>query len=225
MNKKPNASGATRPPTCCRSSRSSTAPSCPACLRRAIAAGASADVDLMVGSNAHEGRLFRTDGAVRRCRRSSCTSTHAQRAPRSRSDPSKAYRKSRSTESWGRYHRVLHDRRLLLALRYALAEAHPGTFVYEFQWKPRRFPWDHAMPLRCRSYSTDWDGSRYAALTGPSAPKRSAAAMHKAWIDFAVTGDPGWPRLRSHHSIDDGVQQDLRCRTRPASARQGGTKR
>ncbi len=31
------------------------------------------------------------------------------------------------------------------------------------------------------------------ALTGPDAPQELADAMHRAWVDFATTGDPGWP--------------------------------
>ena len=160
----------------------------------AIAAGASADVDLMVGSNAHEGRLFRTD----RCRPKVppvVPYIYARTAGAKKPAATlKAYRKSRSTESWGDITASFMTDAYFRAPALRLAEAHPGTFVYEFQWETRRFPgWDHAMPFEVPFVFDGLDGSRYAALTGPSAPRDLAAAMHKAWIDFAVTGDPGWP--------------------------------
>jgi para-nitrobenzyl esterase len=38
-----------------------------------------------------------------------------------------------------------------------------------------------------RSEGADW-------LTGPDAPQDLADVMHRAWVSFVTTGDPGWPR-------------------------------
>ena len=32
-----------------------------------------------------------------------------------------------------------------------------------------------------------------APLVGPAPPRALAEAMHRAWVGFAATGDPGWP--------------------------------
>jgi para-nitrobenzyl esterase len=32
-----------------------------------------------------------------------------------------------------------------------------------------------------------------APLAGPEPPAALARAMHRAWAEFATTGDPGWP--------------------------------
>ncbi|WP_236653626.1 hypothetical protein [Streptacidiphilus melanogenes] len=30
-------------------------------------------------------------------------------------------------------------------------------------------------------------------MAGPKPPQELAERVHRAWIDFATTGDPGWP--------------------------------
>ncbi|HMS76314.1 MAG: carboxylesterase/lipase family protein [Gordonia sp.] len=161
----------------------------------AIAAGASADVDLMVGSNAHEGRLFLAPTGAAPKVPPVVPYIYARTAGAKKPAATlKAYRKSRSTESWGDITASFMTDAYFRAPALRLAEAHPGTFVYEFQWETPQVPGlGSCHALEVPFVFDGLDGSRYAALTGPSAPKDLAAAMHKAWIDFAVTGDPGWP--------------------------------
>ena len=51
-------------------------------------------------------------------------------------------------------------------------------------------------PSRCRSSSTpsDPDAPLFGPLLGTDPPQHLARAMHGAWVAFATTGDPGWPR-------------------------------
>lgn len=79
-------------------------------------------------------------------------------------------------------------------LRIARARAERGatTHVYEFAW---RSPVEglgaaHAVELGFvfdRVGSPDWQ-----ALAGPDAPQVLADEMHRAWVGFAHSGDPGW---------------------------------
>lgn len=78
-----------------------------------------------------------------------------------------------------------------------LAEAHFGsgsrTYMYEFAWRTpvRDLGACHALEL-----GFVFDAiSAGVSLAGPSAPQSLATEMHKAWLDFAVHGDPGWPRF------------------------------
>ncbi|GED97016.1 carboxylesterase/lipase family protein [Gordonia crocea] len=38
-------------------------------------------------------------------------------------------------------------------------------------------------------------------LTGPDAPQAVADAMHRAWVAFATTGDPGWDPYAQNHVV------------------------
>lgn len=75
-----------------------------------------------------------------------------------------------------------------------LAEAVPGSFVYEFGWRSPRFGGRlgacHASELGF-VFDNLHDPS-YAPMLGDRPPQRLADAMHGAWVAFATTGDPGW---------------------------------
>jgi para-nitrobenzyl esterase len=64
------------------------------------------------------------------------------------------------------------------------------------------------------------DAEGFERVLGPVAPGALAAAMHKAWVDFATTGDPGWPaydlqaRPTMIFDVDSAVITDPRGRRR-----------
>lgn len=72
-----------------------------------------------------------------------------------------------------------------------LADSRPArTFVYEFCWRSPVMGLGacHALEL-----GFVFDNLRAAEdLTGPGAPQPLADAMHRAWVAFATTGQPGW---------------------------------
>lgn len=80
-----------------------------------------------------------------------------------------------------------------------LLEAHGGpTFAYEFTW-PSPLPKlgaTHALEI---PFVNDTLAPFAAAMpagqnpVGDDPPQHLAERMHRAWIDFATTGDPGWP--------------------------------
>jgi para-nitrobenzyl esterase len=81
-----------------------------------------------------------------------------------------------------------------------LAEAglpHRATHMYLFAWETPVFGGKlkscHALELPFMWDAVDKPG--LSMLTGEGADRQALAdAMHRAWIDFARTGDPGWPR-------------------------------
>ena len=83
------------------------------------------------------------------------------------------------------------------ALRLAEAGVAHGqpTYLYEFAWRtPQlegRLGACHALELAFVFDNLHQSENR--GLVGPAGPQELATAMHKAWVDFATTGNPGWP--------------------------------
>jgi para-nitrobenzyl esterase len=73
------------------------------------------------------------------------------------------------------------------------------SHLYEFTWpspgRPDGIAVDHALevPFVRDDLQTLHDISPGGAELIAGAPQGLATAMHKAWVDFARTGDPGWP--------------------------------
>jgi para-nitrobenzyl esterase len=58
-------------------------------------------------------------------------------------------------------------------------------------------------------------------MVGPHPPRHLATAMHRAWVQFATHGDPGWERfspqtrrIKVFDGNDDPVATDPRGRER-----------
>ena len=76
-----------------------------------------------------------------------------------------------------------------------LAERHHGeAYMYEFAWPSPllggRLGACHALEIGFVFDTLDAEGSD--ALYGSSPPAELAAVMHRAWVDFARSGRPGW---------------------------------
>ncbi|MFF7160530.1 carboxylesterase/lipase family protein [Streptomyces sp. NPDC008086] len=83
-----------------------------------------------------------------------------------------------------------------------LADSRPGaSYVYEFAW-PSTLP-DlgscHALELGFVFDTGDVPESR--RLAGEGAPQELADEMHRAWVRFAVDGDPGWQPWDDSHPV------------------------
>ena len=80
-----------------------------------------------------------------------------------------------------------------------LADAHAKgasrTFVYEFAWPSRQF---NGLLGACHGleigFVFDTLGCGTEPVAGADPPQLLADVMHAAWVGFATTGDPGWPR-------------------------------
>ncbi|WP_431918763.1 carboxylesterase/lipase family protein [Nonomuraea jabiensis] len=168
-----------------------------------VAAGLSADVDLLVGTNAEEGNLYLVPVGKH------ATSTAAdldEAAAHSHPKPAQlieTYRKSRPEASFAELRSAIMGDALFGAGSWALAgahAAHPGsaTYAYEFAWRSHALDGElgatHAVEL-----PFVFDLADRPELNGPNAllgpdkpPGDLATRMHETWIRFARTGDPGW---------------------------------
>lgn len=82
-----------------------------------------------------------------------------------------------------------------------LVEARPApSHVYEFHWEspslPAHLGANHALEvpfMRDDLAAMAAVGPAGRELLGPDAPQELATRMHRAFVDYAATGDPGWP--------------------------------
>jgi para-nitrobenzyl esterase len=164
-----------------------------------IIGGAGAGVDVMIGTNAEEDRLFMVpNGIINYINEDILAGTVA------------AYGLP-VAETITTYHAIRPDAGagdLLAAVvtdwfyripAIRLAEAHTkgssATYMYEFAWRSPGFDGKlgacHALEIPFVFDTLDKEG--YEVLLGDSAPQQLADAMHAAWVAFARDGDPGWP--------------------------------
>ncbi|MFT4126158.1 MAG: carboxylesterase family protein [Gordonia sp. (in: high G+C Gram-positive bacteria)] len=161
----------------------------------AIADGVGAEVDLLVGSNADEGRLFIAPTGTAPPMPSLVPYLFARTAGVANARAAlRSYRASRPGSSAGDLLAAFMTDSYFRAPALRLAEGHRGTFVYEFRWPAAGVAGlgsCHALEI---AFVFDTLSSpEFQAMTGGEPPQALADAMHRAWIDFATTGDPGWP--------------------------------
>ncbi|MGW0041010.1 carboxylesterase/lipase family protein [Rhodococcus sp. NPDC003348] len=173
----------------------------------ALAAGAGTDVDVLVGSNADEHTLFLMPSGVADFLHEDVLALAATGLGL---DPDAAvalYRQDRHGATPGEVlAAVLRDRTFWIpAIRVAEARsAHAAdTFVYEFTWRtPQldgRLGSTHALEI---GFVFDTlHGPDLEPLTGPHPPQDLADEMHRAWVDFVRTGDPGWPAYGADRTV------------------------
>ncbi|MEU3895310.1 carboxylesterase family protein [Streptomyces sp. NPDC045251] len=167
------------------------------------AVSVAADGDLLVGTNTEEGNLYLVPVGKY------ATSTAAdvdKTAARAHPDPARlveTYRASRPGASFAELRSAIMADALFGVGSRALADAHAArsrsaTYAYEFAWRSRALGGElgaaHGVELPFVFDLTDRAGlSGPNALLGPEqAPADLATRVHKTWIRFARTGDPGW---------------------------------
>jgi carboxylesterase type B len=170
----------------------------------AIRKGVAADIDLMVGSNLDETRLFLlTSGALDRITAEALSSmaaayglskdgVDAYRAAFPGAAPGDLFSSIQTDWYWR-----------IPALRMADAHARSArapTFMYEFAWRsPQmggRLGATHGVEI---PFVFDTLGLGTEPLLGPNPPQVLADLMHRSWVGFAKTGDPGWPKFDPVH--------------------------
>ncbi len=170
-----------------------------------IATGAGANVDVMVGTNAEEQRLFLVpNGVIGHISEQAVAGTLA------------AYGLPVET-ALATYRATLSDASpgdLLVAIvtdwfyripAIRLAEAHTkspsATYMYEFAWRSPQFNGllgaSHALEIAFVFDTLDHEDNR--PLLGTNPPQQLADTMHAAWVAFATSGDPGWPQYDLDH--------------------------
>ena len=164
-----------------------------------IAAGAGAAVDVLVGTNTDENRLFLLiDGMI-----DQVTDAAVVGAVAAYGLPLDAtlatYRAARPGASPGDLLAAIQGDWFWRIPAIRLAEAHvaspAATYMYEFAWRSPAFDGrlgaSHALEI---PFVFDTLGRETEALWGPDPPQALADTMHTAWVAFATKGDPGWSR-------------------------------
>jgi carboxylesterase 2/para-nitrobenzyl esterase len=164
-----------------------------------ISAGASATIDLLVGSNADEWRLFLVPGGdIEHITDDALAGTMA--AYGLPIDAALAtYRAAHPNASAGDLFAAVQGDWYWRIPSVRLAEAHArnakATYMYEFAWRSPQFNGRlgacHALEI---PFVFDTLGQGTEPLLGSNPPQQLADAMHAAWIAFATSGDPGWPK-------------------------------
>ena len=65
--------------------------------------------------------------------------------------------------------------------------------MYEFAWRSPGLGAVHALEVPFVFDTVSPDAPLFGPLLGVDPPQGLADTMHRAWVSFARTGDPGWP--------------------------------
>lgn len=170
----------------------------------AILDGAGHDLDLLLGSNAEEYRLwFVPLGLMDKIGAPLFAAVRLKFGITRRI--LSAYKKSLVDTSRGSlFGTIMTDILARLPInRIADSRLDSGaaTYVYEFGWSSKA--WNlgaaHAMEL---GYVFDTLGSRdWFEIMGENPPQGLADDMHTAWVRFAKTGDPGWEAWNARRPV------------------------
>ncbi|MCU1413073.1 MAG: carboxylesterase [Microbacteriaceae bacterium] len=186
-------------------------PTAPVEPGRAILVGAGRDIDLLMGSNAEEYRLwFVPLGLMDKI--SPVLFTAIRLRFRISGRILRAYRESirtgkRPDTSRGALFGELATDILVRLPINRIADSRLGasgsTHVYEFAWNSpeKDLGAAHAMEIGFvfdTLRSPDWPG-----ITGPNPPQQLTIAMHSAWVAFAKTGDPGWEAWNAKRPVQE----------------------
>jgi carboxylesterase type B len=164
-----------------------------------IVAGASAGVDVLVGTNTDEWRLFLvTPGMI-----DHVTDEALAGAVAAYGLPVEAtlvaYRAAHPDASAGDLLAAIQTDWWCRIPALRLAEAHAkspaDTYMYEFAWRSPQFNGRlgacHGLEI---PFVFDTLGNGTELLWGTNPPQPLTDTMHAAWVAFATRGDPGWPK-------------------------------
>lgn len=164
-----------------------------------IEAGASSSVDLLVGTNAEEHRLFLvSSGAIDVIGQEALIGALAGYGLPI-DEMLGAYRAANPDASSGDLLAALQTDWYWRIPAIRLADAHArgaaNTYMYELAWRSPQFGGRlgscHALDI---PFVFDTLGQATEPLMGAAPPQELADAMHAAWVAFATTGDCGWPK-------------------------------
>ncbi len=168
-----------------------------------IARGEGHDVQVLIGCNLDEFRLFTVPTGQFDVLPEAVSRATAARYGLDPDEAFAVYRAGGSAVTPGEVHaRLVTDwiyRIPALRLAEAYARRRPGSvYVYEFTWQPGAFDGKigacHGAELPFVFDNLADDGLH--ALLGRDLPQPLADAMHGAWVAFARDGDPGWAAYR-----------------------------
>lgn len=163
-----------------------------------MAAGASAGIDLMVGTTSEEWRFFLVPGGAIDRVTEDRLSAMARVMGLDVEQALQVYRASRPQATAGDLLAALITDWFFRIPAIRLAEAHANnggrTHVYEFAWRSPlfdgRFGSAHAVEIGFVFDNLGLTGGM--TLAGSEPPQALADVMHRSWVAFAATGEPGW---------------------------------
>jgi len=160
----------------------------------AIAAGAGADIPLLIGTNAEEFRLFLVPTGMAAVVTDEMVAGMAGRLGAT-APVLDRYRANRPGASPGDLLAALLTDRFFRLPAYAVAQSRIGgpaaTYYYEFAWPSPGLGAVHALEIPFVFDNLSASGAEL--ITGSAPPTGLAALMHATWIRFARSSDPGWP--------------------------------
>lgn len=172
-----------------------------------IMAGAGAGVSVMIGSNADEGRFFFVPRGQDKLMNEDAVRMAFDAWGLDPGEAMVRYRSAQPDATPGElFMAAWRDYAFSIpAVRVAEARAahDADTFVYEFDWRSPvldgRLGAAHMMEI-----SFVFDRLQDPAgwpMTGETAPQALANEMHRAWVEFASSGDPGWSAYGSRRMV------------------------
>lgn len=183
---------------------------------RALADGAGRDVDLIAGHNRDEYRLFLAlSGRLGTISEEDATTALRTLGPHPGGE--RAYRAAYPDASAEQlYERVRTDSLFgMPTLRLAQAQVNGGgtAYLYELTWPTPGLGGAlgacHGLDLPLLFDTADADLG--PMLLGPQPPAEAhaiGARMRAAWLAFATTGDPGWPRFDLQRRLTQIIDAD-----------------
>ena len=167
---------------------------------QSLASGAGGDIDVMAGTNTEEERLFMVpNGTINQITEDIlAASIAAYGLPVA--ETLATYGGARPGATAGDLLQAIVTDWFFRIPAIRLAEAHTrgtgATYMYEFAWRSPQFDGHlgacHGLEI---AFVFDTlDDKEGEPLTGPNPPQEIADAMHRAWVAFATSGNPGWPQ-------------------------------
>jgi para-nitrobenzyl esterase len=170
----------------------------------ALAGGAADGIDLLLGTNSDEYRLWFVPGGLLD-RIGPLTLRAAMLKSRAPWRSARVHRAGRPGASPGEILGALATDKLLRVPLNRLADARTGrpgrTFFYEFAWPTPVLGLRACHALELGFVFDTLDAPDTRALTGDGAPRELAATLHAAWIAFASSGDPGWQEWNAERPV------------------------
>ncbi|OLE35283.1 MAG: carboxylesterase [Ktedonobacter sp. 13_1_20CM_3_54_15] len=167
-----------------------------------IAAGASADIDVLIGTNADEWRFFLVPPGMLNAINEEMLSRAVAAYALPVTETLATYRATRKDATPGDLLAAIGTDWFFRIPAIRMAEAHAqqddgATFMYEFAWQPPTFDGRlgacHGLELPFVFDNLDKEG--FEGLVGSNPPQQVADAMHASWVAFATNGNPGWPQF------------------------------
>ncbi|ASK29432.1 carboxylesterase [Chryseobacterium sp. T16E-39] len=168
-----------------------------------IAKGASKNIDILIGNNSQEFRLFLVpDGVISKI---TDTALNAAAAAYGLSAAAiQLYKTNRVDSSPGDVLSAIITDWFYRIPALRVAEMHGGnTHVYEFSWES---PACNHLLGACHGLEVAFvfdnlNDASFTEILGNQLPQELATNVHKTWINFATHGNPGWGAYSTNNRI------------------------